>query len=59
LRPGDTVVAQGECPTLIWIEHFYPFDGMGLLYNLKLRGERVAFYEQRGSGVLIHLEAPK
>jgi hypothetical protein len=59
LKPGDTIVPDRACPTLIWIEHFYPFDGMGLLYNLKLRGEHVAYYEQLGSGVLIHMEAPQ
>ena len=60
LKPGDAVSASGPCPTLIWIEHFWPADRMSnvLFYHLNLRVTDVVRYDQIGTGVIVTLFAP-
>jgi hypothetical protein len=54
LRPGDSVSASGKCPSIIWIEHFWPATPPAyLLYNLKLYNSAPARFTQIGSGVVV------
>jgi hypothetical protein len=54
LKPGDTVSANGACPSIIWIEHFWPTTPPAyLLYNLKLYNTGHARFTQIGSGVVV------
>ncbi len=53
LKPGNSVAA-GECPAIIWIEHFWPATAPAdLLRNLNIRNEGPARFTQIGSGVVI------
>lgn len=54
LKPGDSVGASGACPSIIWIEHFWPdTPSASLLYNLKLYNSGPARFTQIGSGVVV------
>jgi hypothetical protein len=54
LSPGASIGASGDCPSVIWIEHFWPKSApQVLLYNLRISNKGPTYFAQIGSGVVV------
>lgn len=54
IAPGASIGPSGACPSVIWIEHFWPdTPPEKLLSNLRIYNKGPALFTQIGSGVVV------